>query len=225
MGIFESISDFVSKIGDAISNVMKSSSLIQTILPVLSVVIPPPYDIIALIAITVIAAAMGVEEEPEKLGWQMNEADKKPEDFESFKEYKQYLDEKFPFDEDKFNAMTAEQTQACRYVGMIGTVAELKENTGFEVPFETLGLLLKGKDTLGWSNETMGEFAKNASVSLKEQGLNSLSPIGEAIKGTLDPDDFGKVVKSIDAALKDLPKSNVSEAFEVIAALKDNANA
>ena len=222
MGIFEGLSDFVSKIGDAISNVMKSSSLIQTLLPVLTVVIPPPFDIVALIAITVIASAMGVEEEPEELGWQMNEADKKPEDFESFKEYKQYLDEKFPFDDDKFNAMSAEQKQACRYVGMIGTAAELKDKAGFEVPFETLGLLVKGTDTLGWSNEMMGEFAKNASVALKDNGLNSLSPIGEAVKGTLDPDDVGKVIKSIDEALKDLPQSNVKEAFEIIAALKDN---
>ena len=144
MSFWQGIKDLFSDVSKAISKVLTNSTLMQTLLPVLTVAIPPPWDIVALVVVTVIAAAMDVDEEPDKLGWQMNEADMKPEDFDSFKEYKDYLDNEYPFDQDKFNAQTPEQKLACRYIGLAGTIVELKETSGFEITPETLGMLSKG---------------------------------------------------------------------------------
>jgi len=224
MSFWEGIKDFFSGVSNAISKVISNSALMQTLLPVLTVVIPPPWDIVALVVVTIIAAAMGVEEEPDKLGWQMNEADKKPEDFDSFKEYKEYLDEEYPFNQDKFNAQTPEQKLACRYIGMAGTIVELKETNGFEITPETLGMLVKAGESLGWDNATLADFAKNTSIALNNNGLPSLSPLEDAVKGTLNPNDFSKVLESMETALKELPDENTKEVFDVISAMRDNEN-
>ena len=97
MGFWSSLCSAVSKafspVVNAVSSVLQNSPLLQKLLPVLGIVIPPPLDIIAVVAIEVISACMGKPEKPDELGWQMNKADMKPEDFGSFEEYKAYLDE------------------------------------------------------------------------------------------------------------------------------------
>ena len=145
MGFWSSLWSGVSKafspIVNAVSSVLQNSPMLQKLLPIIGIAIPPPLDAIAVIAVEVISACMGKPENPEELGWQMNEADKKPEDFDSFEEYKDYLDENYPFDKDAFDAQTDEQKAACRYVGMAGTMEELKGSKGFEINATSLGAL------------------------------------------------------------------------------------
>ena len=203
MGFWSGVWNGIKSIGSAISNVLKNSELMNKLLPILSVVIPPPFDVIALVAIMAISASMGVEENPDELGWQMNEADKKPEDFDSFKEYKEYLDREYPFDKEKFDALSEEQKMACRYIGMVGTMTELKESKGFEITPESLGVIVKGAKSLGWDEAQIGAFAKGVSISLANSGTASLADVVALAKGILDPGKQEAVSGAISAGAKE----------------------
>lgn len=198
--LFDGVSKAVSTVVNAVSNVLQNSDLMQKLLPVLGVVIPPPFDVIAVVAVQVLSAAMGKPENPEELGWQMNEADMKPEDFDSFDEYKEYLNENYPFDKDAFDAQTEDQKSACRYVGIAGTMQELKDTKGFELNPASLGALAGMASTLGWSNDTMKSFTNGMLSSLGGPGFNLLA---DYAKGNLGAEDMGKVEKGIDNGLSE----------------------
>ena len=220
MGFWSGLWNGIKSIGSAISGVLKNSALMNTLLPILSVVIPPPFDAIAVVAIMAISASMGVEEKPDELGWQMNEADKGPEDFGSFKEYKEYLDKNYPFDQEKFDSLTQEQKMACRYVGMAGTLAELKEAKNFELTPESLGIIVRGAAGLKWNDAQIGAFAKGLSLSLSSSGATSLADIGALAKGTLAPDKFASVFGAITAGAKEAGVKQDNAA--IIASLQEN---
>lgn len=198
MGFWSSLCGAVSKafspVVNAVSSVLQNSSLIQKLLPILGMVLPPPLDIIAVVAVEVLSACLGKPENPDELGWQMNEADKKPEDFDSFEEYREYLDENYPFDKDAFDAQTDEQKSACRYLGMCGTIQELKESKGFEINPTSLGVLAGAASTLGWNNDTMKSFAQGMLTSVGGPGFNMLA---DYAKGNLGAEDAGKVEKAV----------------------------
>ncbi len=220
MGLFDSISDFFSGIGSALSTVLKNSDLILALAPVLAVVIPPPFDAIAVVALMVISAVMGVEEEPDKLGWQMNQAEKSPEDFDSFKEYKEYLDENYPFDQAKLDAMSPDQKSACRYAGLAGTMTELKETADFDISARTLGLLVNGCKKMGMDEKTTAEFGAHLA---KDMG-NDISQVEDAVSGTLDPDNADSLMHHIKDALGKLNGTDVKEPSDVIEAMRDSEN-
>lgn len=214
MGLWSSLWSGVSKVFspvvNAVSSVLQNSELMQKLLPVLGLVIPPPWDVVAVIAVQVLSAAMGKPENPEELGWQMNEADKKPEDFDSFDEYKEYLNENYPFDKDAFDAQTDEQKAACRYVGMAGTMEELKESKGFEINATSLGALAGAASALGWSNDTMKTFAQGMLNTLGGPGFNMLA---DYARGNLGAEDMGKVEKGVDNGLSEAGVSDSREGF------------
>ena len=141
MGLFSSIGNALKSAFSAISTVLQNSPLMQRLLPILAVVIPPPLDAVAVVALQIIGEALGTKDNPDELGWQMQKADMKPEDFGSFREYKEYLDEHYPFDNVAFESMSPDERTACRYVGTVGMIQELKESNDFEITPETLGKL------------------------------------------------------------------------------------
>ena len=214
MGFWSSLCGAVSKafspVVNAVSSVLQNSPMLQKLLPIIGIAIPPPLDAIAVIAVEVISACMGKPENPEELGWQMNEADKKPEDFDSFEEYKDYLDENYPFDKDAFDAQTDEQKSACRYIGMAGTMQELKEAKGFELTPASLGALAGAASMLGWSNDTMKTFAQGMLNTLDGPGFNMLA---DYAKGNLGAEDMGKVEKGVSNGLSEAGVSDSPEGF------------
>ena len=220
MGFWSGLWSGIKSIASAISNVLKSSPLVNALVTALAAALPPPFDVIAVVAVQALASSAGVDEKPEELGWQMNEADKKPEDFGSFKEYKEYLDREYPFDQEKFGALSEEQKAACRYSGMAGTMQEVKEAKGFEITPETLGVLAKGVASLKWNDAQIGAFAKGLSVSLSNSGATSLADVGALAKGTLAPDKFGSVFGAITAGAKEAGVKQDNAA--IIASLQEN---
>lgn len=211
----------MDKIGNGISNVMRNSELIEQMLPMLLVCLPPPYDVIALVALQVVSSAMGVDENPEHLGYQMNMSDKGPEDESfhgSFKEFKDYLDQNFPFDQEKFDQMTPDEKMSCRYVGTAGTMSELKESTGFEITPETLGLLAKGAATLGWDKDTVAAFSRGLAKNLN--GMDSLDSLAGAVNGSLNPRDFDRTMDVINAGMKETGTGKGAEDFIGAASVK-----
>ena len=222
MSFLDSLSSGLSSFFSGISSALSNSPLMSALLPVLAVVIPPPLDIVAIVAVSLLASVLsGKNEDPERLGWQMNEADKKPDEFGSFKEYRAYLDEKFPVDEKRFNAMTENQRVACRYYGMAGLMTQMRE-AGLDVSSEALGMFVKAQSALQMDKDTLGSFVKDIGVSLKNEGKTSFEPITDAVKGTISPEDYDVMSKSINEAMKGLPKTNLSDAMDVIMKLRDN---
>ena len=197
------IKAFLTGIMKGISNVLQNSVVMQKLLPILAVAIPPPWDVVAVIAVSVISAAMGVEEKPDELGWQMNEADKKPEDFSSFKEYKAYLDENYPFDQEKYDYLSDEQKTMCRYVGMVGTMQELKEAKGFELTPNALGMLVRCAAAFKWDDAQFKAFTNGLTTSLIGAGENSFSIVESFGKGSLAPDKQDAVSNAITAGAKE----------------------
>ena len=204
------LSKAFSPVVNAVSSVLQNSPMLQKLLPIIGIAIPPPLDAIAVIAIEVISACMGKPENPEELGWQMNEADKNPEDFDTFEEYKKYLDENYPFDKDACDAQTDEQKAACRYIGMAGTMQELKESKGFEITPASLGALAGAASTLGWSDATTRSFAQGMLNTLGGPGFNMLA---DYAKGNLGVEDMGKVEKGVDNGLSEAGVSDSREGF------------
>lgn len=214
MGFWSSLCSAVSKafspVVNAVSSVLQNSPLLQKLLPILGIAIPPPLDAIAVIAVQVLSTCMGKPENPEELGWQMNEADKKPEDFDSFDEYRSYLNENYPFDKSAFDAQTDEQKSACRYVGLCGTMQELKEAKGFELNPTSLGALAGAASALGWGNDTMKSFAQGMMDTLGGPGFNMLA---DYAKGNLGAEDMGKVEKGVGEGLSAAESSDSVEGF------------
>jgi len=196
------IKEFFTGLWRGISNVLRDSDLMQKLLPMLGVAIPPPWDLVVVVAVEAISAALGTEEKPDELGWQMNQADKKPEDFGSFKEYKEYLDKNYPFDEERYAYLTDEEKTMCRYIGLAGTMKELKESKGFELTPESLGILVKGVASLKWDDAQIGAFAKGMTTSLLGSGIASLGDIESLAKGTLDPDREAAISGAIGTGAK-----------------------
>lgn len=222
MSFLESLVSGVSSLFSGISSVLSNSPLMSALLPVLAVVIPPPLDIVAVVAVSLLASVLsGKNEDPERLGWQMNEADKKPEEFNSFKEYRAYLDEKFPVDEKRFNAMNENQRAECRYYGMAGLMTQMRES-GLDVSAEALGMFARAKSALQMDDSTLGTFVKDIGVNLKNEGKSSLDPITDAVKGTISSEDYDIMTKSINEAMKNLPKTDLSDAMDVILKLRDS---
>lgn len=217
MGLF---SGLWNGIKSAVSSVLRNSELMQKLMPRLMEFIPPPYDLIAVVAIVAISAAMGVEENPDKLGFQMNEADKKPEDFGSFKEYKEYLDREYPFNQQKFDKLSEEQKAACRYIGMAGTIQEVQEAKNLELNPETLGILVKGIAGFKWSDQQINAFAHGLGTSLASSGNASFEDIGALAKGSLNPDKWDSVTGAISAAAKEAGVKQDNTA--IIASLREN---
>lgn len=217
MGIFSdlcsAISEAIKPIASAISSVLQNSPLMQKLMPVLAVAIPPPFDVVAVVALEVIAAALGKPENPDELGWQMNQADKTPEDFDSFDEYKEFLDREYPFDRAAFDAQTDEEKSACRYAGMAGTIEELKQAKGFELNANALGVLAGAASALGWGRDTIKSFTSGMLNTIGGAGLVSFNALADYAKGGVDQSVGGIIDKAISAGIK---LSGISDAVDVV---------
>jgi len=224
MGFWSSLWSGISKacapIANAVSNVLQNSPLMQKLMPMLMAVIPPPFDAIAFVALEVLSAAMGKPENPDELGWQMNEADKKPEDFGSFDEYREYLDKEYPFDRDAFNAQTDEQKLACRYVGMAGVSTELENSNGFKLNPMALGTLAGACSAMGWDKQAITDFSRGMMSALGSDAVRLFNQLGDFAKGELNSADAAKVSEGISGGLK---ASGVSDSVSGFSTAMDHA--
>ena len=220
MGFWSGLWNGIKSIANSISMVLKESPLVRSLVTTLAAALPPPFDVVAVIAVEALAASAGVQEKPEELGFQMNEADKKPEDFGSFKEYKEYLDREYPFDQEKFDKLSDEQKAACRYVGMAGTIQEVQEAKNLELNPEALGVLVKGIAGFKWSDQQINAFAHGLGTSLSSSGNASFEDIGALAKGSLNPDKWDSVEGAISAGAKEAGVKQDNAA--IIASLQEN---
>lgn len=217
--MWDGVKDFLAPVVSAVSSVLRNSELMQKLMPMLMVAIPPPWDVVACVVIEVLSVTLGNPENPEQLGWQMNEADKKPEDFDSFAEYRAYLDEEFPFHRESFEALSDYQKAACRYAGMAGTIHELSEATDFRFKPASLPLLVGCASKLGWSNDALRVFTQHTVQTLGSGALDML--VGYA-SGTLDPEVAERVGKAVSAGVREAKVGD--SAADVTRAMADSTS-
>lgn len=212
------LTPIVQKAVACIAPILQNSELMQKLVPLLAVVIPPPYDVVAVFVVEVICALCGKEEKPEELGYQMNEADKSPDDFESFEMYREYLDEKFPFEREKFDALSEAQKSACRLTGIAGALQDIKESTGKDIDPNVIGALSHlAKDKL-LEGDALKGFIEKMYGRLAGEGLDPIQTIADYTKQEIAPDDFDKLVVSCEDALA-MSEGEKPSAAEVMATL------
>lgn len=208
-GINETKPGLMEKIGDALSGVLKNSELMKEIMPMLLVCIPPPYDLIALVALPILSEVFK-DDNPKHLGYQMNLSDKSPEDEDfhgSFKEFKDYLDANFPFDQAKFDMLSPDQQRACGYVGMAGMISGLKES----ISLDALGAIARGGTALGWDAQTAEAFSRG--LGRNPNCLELTGAIPDAVNGKLAPGKFDATMDFVDAGMKGTGTGKGAEDF------------
>lgn len=214
--ISETKPGLLEKIGEALSNVLKNSDFLKEIMPALLVCIPPPYDLVALVALPILSEVFK-DEKPDHLGYQMNISDKSPDNEEfhgSFKEFKDYLDKNFPFDQTAFNQLTPDQRQTCGYVGMAGMLSALKDT----VSLEALGAVARGGKVLGWDNQTVEAFSRG--LVNNPNFKDSMVSLSDAVSGKLAPGKFDAVMDFIDVGMKEAGSDKGADDFIEAARLK-----
>lgn len=212
------LTPIVQKAVECIAPVLQNSELMQKLVPMLAVVIPPPCDVIAVAVVEVLCAICGKEEKPEELGYQMNKATKAPEDFESFEKYREYLDERYPFVREEFDALSDEQKSACRLTGIAGALCDVKESTGKYINPDAIGALTHlAKDKLLGGDDLRG-FIENVCDKLSGDGLDPIQTIADYTKQDISPSDFDVLMASCEDALAKSEGQKPS-AVEVMATL------
>ena len=203
----------MEKIGEVLSGVLKNSDLMKTLL----VCIPPPYDLIALVALPILSEVFK-NENPKHLGYQMNLSDKSPEDEDfhgSFKEFKDYLDANFPFEQAKFDMLSPDQQRACGYVGMAGMISGLKES----ISLDALGAIARGGTALGWDAQTTEAFSRG--LARNPNCMELTGSISDAVNGKLDPRKFDATMDFIDVGMKETGTGKSADDFIEAARLTD----
>ena len=214
------ISDALKPLGPVVegaekflSTVLHNSELVVILQAGLLALVPPPWNALASSVLVAVAHSMGVDDNPDKLGYQMNIADRKPEDFATFRDYKEYLDANFPFDADGYFSLSETEKCICGYIGMSGIIQEIKESGGVTITPEMLGSLARVAARLAWDEKTLEKFAVGLSGALKDVGIDSVSAeqisqpnedIANAINAGIKSADLQTSVEEIEKTLSEV---------------------
>lgn len=235
MGFFSSIGSAIggalSSIGSAISSGISSicSSINSTFFSgaggiaalATSLIIPgvglPEIIVVAgFIArvVSEIAEALGLKEKdetPEELGMKAEEADKKPEDFDSIEAYIEYLRNDVEIDKEKLKELSEEDKLKYAAIGTAINIKGIEEKYGVEMP----GDFWKTASDLRISAQETKQYIE----SCKQNGITNMKDMSDYLKGYA-PESGTKpsvVSDSIMDALKKnnpgLPENQLAEKF------------
>lgn len=148
-----------------------------------------------------IAEALGLKEEnetPEELAMKAEQADKKPEDFDSTEAYIEYLRKEVEVDKEKLKNLTNEERLTYKTIGTSLYIKEIEEKYGVKMP---------GEFWLSVKKMNMdGKEVQKYIESFKEHGLNDMGDMVCYMKGLPldDSKDRSKVSGAMLEALKEL---------------------
>lgn len=136
MGLFSAIGSVCSALCSAVSSVCSSiggaiMGGIGSLAPVIS-----PWLSIAVAVISVLAEIFTEkpkEEKPEELGMKAEQADKKPEDFDSINDYIEYLRQEIKVDDAKLENLSEEERMKYQAVGLGLYVKNIEEKQGMKL--------------------------------------------------------------------------------------------
>lgn len=172
--VCSAVSSVCSSIGGAIMGGIGSLA------PVIS-----PWLSIAVAVISVLAEIFTEkpkEEKPEELGMKAEQADKKPEDFDSINEYIEYLRQEIKVDAAKLENLSEEERMKYQAVGLGLYVKNIEEKQGMKLDPAFLKVVPE-MINLGYTAQDIG----NLMQSMKKNGVNDMKMYPEFMKGELLP--------------------------------------
>lgn len=185
MGLFSAIGSVCSAVCSAVSSVCSSiggaiMGGIGSLAPVIS-----PWLSIAVAVISVLAEIFTEkpkEEKPEELGMKAEQADKKPEDFDSINDYIEYLRQEIKVDAAKLENLSKEERMKYQAVGLGLYVKNIEEKQGMKLDPAFLKVVPEIIN-LGYSAQDIG----NLMQSMKKNGVSDMKMYPEFMKGELLP--------------------------------------
>ena len=185
MGLFSAIGSVCSAVCSAVSSVCSSiggaiMGGIGSLAPVIS-----PWLSIAVAVISVLAEIFTEkpkEEKPEELGMKAEQADKKPEDFDSINDYIEYLRQEIKVDDAKLENLSEEERMKYHAVGLGLYVKKIEEKQGMKLDPAFLKVVPE-MINLGYTAQDIG----NLMQSMKKNGVNDMKMYPEFMKGELLP--------------------------------------
>lgn len=186
MGLFSSaIGSVCSAVCSAVSSVCSSiggaiMGGIGSLAPVIS-----PWLSVAVAVISVLAEIFTEkqkEEKPEELGMKAEQADKKPEDFDSINDYIEYLRQEIKVDAAKLENLSEEERMKYQAVGLGLYVKNIEEKQGMKLDPAFLKVVPE-MINLGYTAQDIG----NLMQSMKKNGVNDMKMYPEFMKGELLP--------------------------------------
>ncbi len=204
MGFF---SDVCSAIGSAISSVCSSlGGALGGVAALASALIPGVGLPEILLAVNVIcsivsavAEALGLkkDEKMEEFGMAAENADLKPEDFDSTEEYIEYLrDEVKKLDKEEVENLSNEDRAKYQAVGAAITIKGIEEKYGMSMPAEFWNT---AKDM-----ELKGEEVKTYMDTFKKNGIEDMGDMAAYLKGEETKSDAHAVSDSMMEALSEM---------------------
>lgn len=185
MELFSAIGSVCSAVCSAVSSVCSSiggaiMGGIGSLAPVIS-----PWLSIAVAVISVLAEIFTEkpkEEKPEELGMKAEQADKKPEDFDSINDYIEYLRQEIKVDAAKLENLSEEERMKYQAVGLGLYVKNIEEKQGMKLDPAFLKVVPE-MINLGYTAQDIG----NLMQSMKKNGVNDMKMYPEFMKGELLP--------------------------------------
>lgn len=185
MGLFSAIGSVCSAVCSAVSSVCSSiggaiMGGIGSLAPVIS-----PWLSIAVAVISVLAEIFTEkpkEEKPEELGMKAEQADQKPEDFDSINDYIEYLRQEIKVDAAKLENLSKEERMKYQAVGLGLYVKNIEEKQGMKLDPAFLKVVPE-MINLGYTAQDIG----NLMQSMKKNGVNDMKMYPEFMKGELLP--------------------------------------
>lgn len=195
-GFASTLSSVAGSLGSIIGGGLKDLSIILSEVPLNEMI----GEIIGVIADIVhdICVNLGIiekEETPEEIGMKAQEAEKKPDDFDSIEEYINYLRDDIKLDKEKFENLTDEERLSCSAIGSTILAKGISEKKGIDLSSEFLVEVAKHK----MKGEEVEAFIDN----FKKNDLK-MDSMKEYLRCDLSPEENEKVDVVVKETLKDI---------------------
>lgn len=192
--ICSGLSTVATKLGGVLAGAIQSFSKIIAKLPEIDII-----KIIDIVSVIVkgIAEILGLiteEDTTEELGAKAQEAEMKPDDFDSIEEYIEYLKNEIKLDNEKFNNMSNEERLTCSAIGSTILAKGISEKKGIEVSIEFLVDMAK----LNMKSKEVEKYIDN--FKSNDLDLN----LGDYLKGDLSASENIKIRPVVINTIKEL---------------------
>lgn len=218
--ICSGISSLCSTIGGALFTGAKGIASLATGIIGTTIGLTLPEILVAVkvigVVVSAVAEILGLKdsESPEEIGMKAEEANKKPEDFDSTEKYIEYLRNEVSIDKEKLNALSTEDKIKYSAIGTSICIKGIEEQYGMNMPIEfwktVADLKMDGKDVKAFID------------SFKEHKIDDMSDMSSYIKrDSEDGKNRGNISDAMIDALKEMnPKANEEELYEKLNNLK-----
>lgn len=201
------VSSLCSAVGSALSSVCSAvgslcSGIGGAVMRGVSALAPTlaPHILVFVAVISILAELFTdkpKEEKPEEIAMKAEQADKKPEDFDSISDYLEYLRNEVKLDPAKLEKLTPEERQKYQLVGLGLYIKDIEEKSGLKLDPDFVKAIPKLKDQ-GYEAADIA----NLMQSMKNNGVTDMKQYVDFMKGDLQPGSPER--QQVGASVKDM---------------------